>query len=105
MKMIDSDKLLRDLRGICDVLECQGDPFLAAIVMRCIQCTENQKEVIVHCKDCKHYHAEIAWCDIHSNFVLNGEPCQPSESREWKMFDDDYFCADGIQREEPQESE
>lgn len=42
MRPIDADKLLSDLRGICDVLECQGDPFLAAIVLRCIRCVENQ---------------------------------------------------------------
>jgi hypothetical protein len=45
MRPIDADKLLRDLRGICDVLECQGDPFLAAIVLRCIRCVENQPTV------------------------------------------------------------
>lgn len=45
MRLIDADKLLQDLRGICDALECQGDPFLAAIVIRCIICVSNQPTV------------------------------------------------------------
>lgn len=54
MRPIDADKLLRDLRGICDVLECQGDPIQALIIMRAVKCVENQEEAVVRCKDCKH---------------------------------------------------
>ena len=35
-------KALRDLRGIKDVLMSQGDPFLANILNRAIECIENQ---------------------------------------------------------------
>lgn len=35
-------KALKDLRGIKDVLQSQGDPFLANIMNRAIECIENQ---------------------------------------------------------------
>ena len=35
-------KALKDLRGIKDVLLAQGDPFLASIMNRAIECIENQ---------------------------------------------------------------
>ncbi len=38
-------KALKDLRGIKDVLISQGDPFLAAIINRAIECIENQPAV------------------------------------------------------------
>lgn len=39
-------KALKDLRGIKDVLISQGDPFLAAILNRAIECIENQPAVV-----------------------------------------------------------
>lgn len=51
---------------------------------------------VVHCKDCEHWHEETGWCDVHSCFVNSkGEACHPWESNDWKMFAEDYFCADG----------
>ena len=38
-------KLLKDLRGIKDVLVGQGDPFLASMVRVAIECVEKQKTV------------------------------------------------------------
>jgi hypothetical protein len=38
-------KALKDLRGIKDVLLAQGDPFLANIMNRAIECIENQPAV------------------------------------------------------------
>lgn len=35
-------RALKDLRGIKDVLMAQGDPFLANIMNRAIECIENQ---------------------------------------------------------------
>lgn len=53
-------------------------------------------KTVVHCRDCKHWHEDIGWCDIHSHFQSsNGEFCHPWESSDWKMFPPDYFCADG----------
>lgn len=47
---------------------------------------------LVHCRDCKHWHEETSWCTVHSHFVDSiGFPCHPSESPDWKMFDEDYF--------------
>lgn len=41
-RLIDADKLLRDLRGVKDVLVAQGDPFLASVMNRAIECVKNQ---------------------------------------------------------------
>ena len=55
---------------------------------------------VVRCKDCKHYHADIGWCDIHSHFIgSEGEACHTWESSDWKMFDEDYYCKDGERRD------
>lgn len=55
---------------------------------------------VVRCKDCKHYHAELGWCDEHSHFIdEDSEFCYPHESTEWKMFYADYFCADGERKD------
>lgn len=40
--LILRDKALKDLRGIKDVLQAQGDPILASILNRAIECIENQ---------------------------------------------------------------
>lgn len=46
-ELIDKKKLLADLNGVKDVLVAQGDPFLANILLRAIQCVENQRVVMV----------------------------------------------------------
>ena len=49
---------------------------------------------IVRCKDCKKWHKDIGWCDCHSTFInAKGEKCQPWESREWRMFNEDDYCS------------
>lgn len=54
---------------------------------------------VIRCRDCKHWHEDIGWCDIHSHFQYSdGEFCHPWESSDWKMFPADYFCADGKRR-------
>ncbi len=40
--LIDKKKLIKDLKGIKDVLSAQGDPFLAAMIQRAIDCVNNQ---------------------------------------------------------------
>lgn len=47
MVLIDKKKLLADLNGVKEVLVAQGDPFLANILHRAIQCVENQRVVMV----------------------------------------------------------
>ena len=54
---------------------------------------------VVCCKDCKHWHEEIGWCDKHSHFIDDGAACHPWESNEWNMFDADYFCKDGERKD------
>ena len=41
--LISRTKLLKDLRGIKDVLVGQGDPFLASMVRVAIECVEKQE--------------------------------------------------------------
>ena len=42
MELIDKQKTLADLKGIKDVIQSQGDPFLANIIERAIGCVERQ---------------------------------------------------------------
>lgn len=43
--LISRTKLLKDLRGIKDVLIGQGDPILASMIRVAIECVEKQKAV------------------------------------------------------------
>lgn len=43
--LISRTQLIKDLRGINDVLVGQGDPFLASVVRVAIECVERQKPV------------------------------------------------------------
>ena len=42
MELIDKNKALADLKGIKDVIQSHGDPFLANIIGRAIDCIQNQ---------------------------------------------------------------
>lgn len=54
-----------------------------------------------HCRDCQKWHRDEGWCDVHSHFIgRNGEACHPWESSDWKMFDENYFCADFAPKED-----
>ncbi len=44
-QLIDKRKALADLKGIKDVIQAQGDPFLANIICRAIDCIQNQPVV------------------------------------------------------------
>lgn len=44
-ELIDKQKALADLKGIKDVIQSQGDPFLANIIERAIRCVERQPVV------------------------------------------------------------
>ena len=46
-ELISKKKLLADLKGVKEVLAAQGDPFLANIIHRAIQCVENQPMVVI----------------------------------------------------------
>lgn len=55
--------------------------------------------LVVRCKDCKHWHEETGWCTVHSHFVDTfGMACHPSQSSDWKSFDENYYCADAERR-------
>ena len=43
--LISRKKLIKDLRGIQDVLTGQGDPILASMLRVAIECVEKQKPV------------------------------------------------------------
>lgn len=46
-ELISKKKLLADLNGIREVLSGQGDPFLASVLTRAIQCVEKQPAVMM----------------------------------------------------------
>lgn len=46
-ELILKKKLLADLNGILEVLSGQGDPILASVLTRAIQCVEKQPVVLV----------------------------------------------------------
>lgn len=55
---------------------------------------------VVRCRECKHYHADIGWCDQLSYFqTSDGEPCSPAESMDWKMFQENDYCSMGQRKE------
>lgn len=94
-RLIDVDALIKRLRhsplflgtnlqfkdGVIDLVE--RFPAVDAVV-------------VVRCKECKHWHHDIGWCDKHSHFVDEKDgACHPWESLNWKMFDADDFCSYG----------
>ena len=55
---------------------------------------------VVRCARCRHYHADIGWCDQLSYFqTSDGEPCSPAESMDWKMFQENDYCSMGQRKE------
>lgn len=99
MRIIDADALQNLLLPVAIGLEKEYGS-LGGAVSGVMQHVDNAPTVdavqVVRCRECEHYDAETQWCDIHSHFVMpDGEFCTPAESAEWKMFDEDYFCADG----------
>lgn len=51
---------------------------------------------IVRCGECKHWHRETGYCELHSYFHdSDGLCCSPAESQEWTMWDENDFCSDG----------
>ena len=56
-------------------------------------------EEVVHCKDCKFYHADGNWCDLNSHFLdEKDEPTLPSEISSWREFGDDDYCSKGVRK-------
>lgn len=69
----------------------------------CGECVP-QLVVVVRCVECKYWHENTAWCEKHSSFIdHDGEPCSPSESSNWKMFNSTDFCSCGERRESENE--
>ena len=61
--------------------------------------TINAAEV-VRCRECKSWHEETGFCEIHSYFVdADGVCCSPADSPNWTMFDPDDFCSYGERKE------
>ena len=46
-ELISKKKLIADLNGIREVLSGQGDPILASVLTRAIQCVEKQPVVVM----------------------------------------------------------
>jgi hypothetical protein len=45
MELIDKKQLLKDLAGMYDVLTGAGDPFLASMIRKAMECVERQPVV------------------------------------------------------------
>lgn len=102
-KHVNKDELIAELNRCYDLMEGFHSQFYngyQAAVAGVRKFPEIKKDEKVLCRDCKNYHADIGWCDEHSHFILHGEFCHPWESSEWKMFPEDYWCADGEMRKE-----
>ena len=94
--MTDTEKKLAFLLATSPYLDTLDGKYEVAVK----DLIANGVVPVVRCKECKHYHAETGWCDKHSHFVSSeGEFRQPWESIEWKMFEPDYFCADGERKD------
>ena len=67
--------------------------------------SDNDVLKVVRCKNCKNWNEETKWCNEHSYFIdSDSEPCHPSESRNWKMFEPDYYCGSGERKDETEEN-
>lgn len=76
-------------------------PVEAVVELLTEKMSDNDVLKVVRCNNCKHWHEGTQWCNEHSHFVdSDGEPCHPSESPNWKMFEPDYYCASGEQKDE-----
>lgn len=49
MELIDKKQLLKDLAGMYDVMTGAGDPFLASMIRKAMECVERQPSV--QCSD------------------------------------------------------
>ena len=55
---------------------------------------------VVRCMECKNWHEETGFCEMHSYFVdSDGVCCSPADSPNWTMFDPDDFCSYGELKE------
>ena len=108
MRLIDADKLVdmlydNEFASLCPLDEVSG--VIDA-------CPTVDAEVVVRCRDCAKYHAEIAWCDEWSCFEKDGEPCDPADSMQWRELEPDEYCGrfqanvlDGIEKADSREEE
>ncbi len=56
---------------------------------------------VVRCGECKHWHQETGYCELHSYFHDSDNlSCSPAESSSWTMWDEKDFCSDGERRVE-----
>ena len=99
---IERDRLIERLRK--NLNACNPGTFSELCFRDAIETITNFPAAdvveVVRCRDCKHWHEDECWCDKHSHFILpDGEFCHVWESADWKMFDADYFCADGARRD------
>ena len=101
--MIDEKKLIKDILQHKDVLKDANYVYKNGYETRqkeIIDIIERQPPVeavpVVRCKECKHWHKDIGWCDKHSHFInSDGSFYHPWESNDWKMFNENDFCSDG----------
>ena len=99
-RLISLDDVLQKL--LIDAAESRG--IIRSLILDVVDYLKKQPVIdaveVVRCKDCKHWHEETGWCYHHSHFIdTKGDACPPWESSDWKMFDAEYFCADGERKD------
>lgn len=101
MRLIDVDAFAERMLKAWDTADEQKRAdivaILANIVTPILSGTPTVDAVeVVRCKDCRHWHADTAWCYHHSHFIDDeGGACHPWESPNWKMFDENDYCSYG----------
>ena len=90
-EMIRKKTLLKDLKGVKEVLAGQGDPILASVLNRAIECVERQQTfdvtITVECKECRQYDEDGEFCRF-----WNG--CRHPE----------HFCGEGERKDDEQQT-
>lgn len=100
-RLIDADALTEKMRfDVCtdcfgSIKGC-GNCYYDRAINAIEDAPTAQAVEVVRCKDCKHWHADTAWCYHHSHFIDDeGGACHPWESPNWKMFDENDYCSYG----------
>ena len=100
-RLIDADALTEKMRfDVCtdcfgSIKGC-GNCYYDRAINAIEDAPTAQAVEVVRCKECKHWHHDIGWCDKHSHFVYEKDgACHPWESPNWKMFDENDYCSYG----------
>jgi len=87
----------KKIKVVCKVCGASG----AEMPLRSQAITSWNRDNLVRCEDCAHYHEDIGWCDKLSYFYdENEQPVSPSESTVWLVFDKADYCSRAERKEQ-----